>query len=328
MTDRENPETLDRNLAALLRQAPTAAAAPDDVRERVFNRVLRRLEAQRQRRRIIWISALAAAAAVLLAVASALRPWQGGSAVAPVSAPAVLHEAALVLTAAADKAKEHSLADGSVLVLSPDSQAIVKNVPGKARPDVTLEKGEVLCRVAKGKERFVLRTPAGQVTALGTEFTARLTPASPERRAALALAVSVISGQVLVSDNIGREYLAAAGDKVRVGAPETPQPKDDWQSAVLVARLQDGRQGEPLEVRRHSVNVTIHDQLALVEVDEVFYNPSDERLEGTFFFPLPPGATLCRLAMYVGDRLMEGELAEARRARRTFEALKVQRIDP
>ena len=324
MTERDNFETIDRNLAALLRQAPAARAA-DEVRERIFHRVMRRLDAQRRRQRVIFFGYLATAAAVLLAVAVTIRPWQSETPVAP--AGGVDSEATLL--ASGDKKLEHSLPDGSGLVISPDSRVAVKRMPGKIRPDVVLEKGEVICRVAKGKERFVLRTPGGQVTALGTEFSARLEPAASHRRGATpVLAVSVLSGQVLVTDNIGREYLAAAGDQVRVGAQETPQAKEDWQSAVLVARLQDGRQGEPLEVRRHSVTVTIHDQLALVEVDEVFYNPSDERLEGTFFFPLPPGATLCRLAMYVGDRLMEGELAEARRARRTFEALKVQRIDP
>jgi len=51
-------------------------------------------------------------------------------------------------------------------------------------------------------------------------------------------------------------------------------------------------------------------------------------MEGTFYFPLPHDATICRLAMYVGDNLMEGEIAEAQRARRTFEALVVQQVDP
>ncbi len=129
----------------------------------------------------------------------------------------------------------------------------------------------------------------------------------------------------IVSAAIFLGSLAQAGEVVGEAKKALPE---NFRSGQLVAKLPDGSLGEPLEIRSHTVKVAIRDQIALVEVDEVFYNPADDRIEGTFHFPLPPDATICRLAMYVGDNLMEGEIAEAARARRTFEALKIQRVDP
>ena len=52
------------------------------------------------------------------------------------------------------------------------------------------------------------------------------------------------------------------------------------------------------------------------------------RLEGTFYFPLPPDASLSRLAMYVGPKLMEGGMAERDYARQVFETIKTRQLDP
>src|SRR5215213_4274602 len=46
----------------------------------------------------------------------------------------------------------------------------------------------------------------------------------------------------------------------------------------------------PLEVVYHRVNVEINDQVAVTSVDQEFYNPNNQRLEGTYLFPLPEGA--------------------------------------
>ncbi len=41
-----------------------------------------------------------------------------------------------------------------------------------------------------------------------------------------------------------------------------------------------------LVIRYHHVTVTIKDQLAITHVDQVFYNPNDWIVEGTYIFPL------------------------------------------
>src|SRR5687768_13887193 len=46
----------------------------------------------------------------------------------------------------------------------------------------------------------------------------------------------------------------------------------------------------PLSVTYHRVTVDINDMVATTTVDQEFYNPNPQRLEGTYIFPLPPGA--------------------------------------
>lgn len=48
----------------------------------------------------------------------------------------------------------------------------------------------------------------------------------------------------------------------------------------------------PLEVSRHRVGVRIDNQIATTSVDEEFYNPNNQRLEGTYLFPVPKDARL------------------------------------
>jgi ferric-dicitrate binding protein FerR (iron transport regulator) len=63
------------------------------------------------------------------------------------------------------------LAEGSRLVLSDGARVRVAPRGGRS---AALEAGEVVCRVARGPERFVVATPAADVTVLGTEFRLRL----------------------------------------------------------------------------------------------------------------------------------------------------------
>ena len=51
-------------------------------------------------------------------------------------------------------------------------------------------------------------------------------------------------------------------------------------------------------------------------------------MEGTFYFPLPPDASLSRLAMYVDGNLMEGGMVERDYARQVFESIMYRQKDP
>ena len=53
----------------------------------------------------------------------------------------------------------------------------------------------------------------------------------------------------------------------------------------------------PLEIRYHHVTVTVTDQVAVTEVDQVFFNPNPARLEGTYIFPVPRNAQIDPLGM-------------------------------
>ena len=59
----------------------------------------------------------------------------------------------------------------------------------------------------------------------------------------------------------------------------------------------------PLEVSFHHVSVEINDQVAVTSVDQEFVNPNSQRLEGTYMFPLPPGAHIDKFSMDVNGRM-------------------------
>ena len=64
----------------------------------------------------------------------------------------------------------------------------------------------------------------------------------------------------------------------------------------------------PLEVSYHRVSVSVTDLVAVTTVDEEFYNPNRERLEGTYIFPLPQGAHIDKFSMDIGGKMMDAEL--------------------
>ena len=84
-----------------------------------------------------------------------------------------------------------------------------------------------------------------------------------------------------------------------------------------------------LEVDRYHVNVVLQPPVALVQIDQSFFNPFPTQQEGTFVFNLPSGASVSRFAMYVTpDSLIEGELIERKRADEVYTTIVRSKRDP
>jgi Ca-activated chloride channel family protein len=84
----------------------------------------------------------------------------------------------------------------------------------------------------------------------------------------------------------------------------------------------------PLEVTFHHVDVKIDGQIATTAVDEEFYNPNPQRLEGTYLFPIPKGAQIDKFTMDIGGRQVEAELLPADKARKIYEDIVRKMRDP
>jgi Ca-activated chloride channel family protein len=84
----------------------------------------------------------------------------------------------------------------------------------------------------------------------------------------------------------------------------------------------------PLSVSYHRVTVSVTDLVAVTTVDEEFYNPNRERLEGTYIFPLPEGASIDRFSMDIGGKMMDAELLPADKARSLYEDIVRKMKDP
>jgi len=84
----------------------------------------------------------------------------------------------------------------------------------------------------------------------------------------------------------------------------------------------------PLAVKHHRVTVKIEGRVAITEVDQVFVNPNNHRVEGTYLFPLPEGAAMDHFGMWLDGKELVAELLDAGKARRIYEAIVRRAQDP
>jgi Ca-activated chloride channel homolog len=85
---------------------------------------------------------------------------------------------------------------------------------------------------------------------------------------------------------------------------------------------------EGLEIPYQRVDVTIADQVATTRIEQVFRNPNDWLLEGTYFFPLPKGAAVSQLTMWVDGVPIEAKILGRDEARGIYDAIVRQLRDP
>ena len=102
--------------------------------------------------------------------------------------------------------------------------------------------------------------------------------------------------------------------------PTTPIPQPPlWHPHRIYA---------PMELRKARVSTKIADQIATTRIEQEFYNPNSSRLEGTFVFPVPPGAHLDRFAMEIDGKKVDAELVNAAKAREIYESIVRKSQDP
>lgn len=83
-----------------------------------------------------------------------------------------------------------------------------------------------------------------------------------------------------------------------------------------------------LEVKYHHVSVRIKDRAATTRIEQSFLNPTDQRLEGLYLFPLPEGASIRNFSVEVDGKMVSAELLEADRAREIYQDIVRRLKDP
>ncbi len=81
-------------------------------------------------------------------------------------------------------------------------------------------------------------------------------------------------------------------------------------------------------VKNHFVRVSIDEQYAITEVDQVLRNVSGHPAEAVYLFPVPHGANITGFEMWVGDRKMDGEIMDAAKARELYHSFVRTKRDP
>ncbi|MCC7535365.1 MAG: VWA domain-containing protein, partial [Deltaproteobacteria bacterium] len=152
----------------------------------------------------------------------------------------------------------------------------------------------------------------------------------------------VVRGEIAYATAAAERGTVSAGRRLRLGGARA-QVEDavlwtDWTGGlarpgprigriaagvgVLEARVPDelGLARWPLVIRRLDVRVSVHEDQAVTEVDQVFFNPASESVEGYYRFQAPRGAVLQRFAVDRGGRLVDGYVREQQQARAAYEA--------
>ena len=92
---------------------------------------------------------------------------------------------------------------------------------------------------------------------------------------------------------------------------------------TLLLKLEEGS-GEhisaPLLSSRYDIDIT--GVIARTTLTQHFKNSSDLWLEGVYAFPLPDGSAIDGLRMRIGDRFIEGQIKEKKKAQKTYEKAK------
>jgi len=354
-----NPEShdeslLEGNVAALVKAASSPPRMAPAVRERVLGKLL---VAQQVRH-----TALQQAAAVLPTARgwrSSLPQSRAGRFGLAASAAGFALLVGFLLTRPAQTSSEIAyenagpgprvvtLRDGSVVTLDVGA-AIIERAPRS----VELVRGQAVFDVihvasdevggAVEAASFDVQTVAGRAIASGSRFMVKASVKSAE--------IAVAKGMVQVFGERGARAEVHAGEQSTLSGDVPPEAKpaprvshlfdfarkpeaDGVPGAptgkgTLVGRDPRWQKEAPLDLRDFSIDVHVEGGFARTTIDQTFWNPRPRQLEGVYSFPMPKGAAISRLAMYVDGTLMESAIVERSRGRDIYEGIVEQRRDP
>ena len=83
-------------------------------------------------------------------------------------------------------------------------------------------------------------------------------------------------------------------------------------------------QYQPLSIKSHDVTVTIHDSLAITQIDQVFANTNNQTLEAIYSFPVPEDAALGGFTYWINGVAVEGEVVKKDTAETIYQSQKTQ----
>ncbi len=137
---------------------------------------------------------------------------------------------------------------------------------------------------------------------------------------ALIVVLCITSGLLSTQQN-AQSHGFYIVDKPQISPPRPPFPPYPRPPRPIHRHL-------PLELNSVHINTKIEDQIAQTTIEQTFYNPSKERIEGTYMFPIPLNAKLTSIQMEVNGKMTKGELLDAKKAKELYENIVRNSKDP
>ncbi len=101
-----------------------------------------------------------------------------------------------------------------------------------------------------------------------------------------------------------------------------------WADGFIVDRRHPRPVADLFTVKNHIVTVSIDDQQAVTEIDQVIRNISGQMSEAVYLFPVPKDAHISGFDMWMGERKVEGEILPADKARQIYNDIVRSKRDP
>ncbi|MCA9873168.1 MAG: VWA domain-containing protein [Anaerolineales bacterium] len=123
--------------------------------------------------------------------------------------------------------------------------------------------------------------------------------------------------------------LLGTGSLVFAQTPEPIEPPIPIEPPPIdVTRITPPWQIDGLTIEYQRVDVSIENQVATTHIDQLFVNDNEWMLEGTYLFPLPEGAAISQLTMWVDGQPIEAKILERDEARQIYDNIVRQLRDP
>jgi uncharacterized protein YegL len=121
----------------------------------------------------------------------------------------------------------------------------------------------------------------------------------------LVLAQSIV---LVIDETDRRIFDGRIRPDVMIAPPQTPAPT--------------------LKIKSHLVTISVTDQIAVTEIDQVFNNPFPQQMEGHYLFPLPADANVNQFSMWMNGQEVHAEILESSQATQIYQSIVSRRRDP
>lgn len=218
------------------------------------------------------------------------------------------------------------LSDGSTLRVNHSSRVVLRDDSPRG---LRVESGEAMLEAARRDDLPALRLdlPAGEVEVTGTRLQLYATPTlsvvgvlngSVSARSAGQTRTVMAGAEALLVPGLAPVLKPApnlAGSVAWAEPREASAPGEPSGLGSLRARKPGAKSdtGEALRLVDHRVDVRIQGAVARTTIEEAFKNETDATLEGTYTFPLPPGARIAGLDLLVDGKWERGAIVERAR---------------
>ncbi|HOJ58768.1 MAG TPA: VIT and VWA domain-containing protein [bacterium] len=86
--------------------------------------------------------------------------------------------------------------------------------------------------------------------------------------------------------------------------------------------------GPSLPIQSYKVQTTINEQVAVTHIEQVFFNPYKQRLEGTYMLAVPEGANISKFTLEVDGEQVKAEVLDKDKAESIYQSIVRKQRDP